>query len=529
MLLILAISFADLPALLALLPPNSNQSTGSRRGTCHIPTMSSSAVTLLDLSHAIGQQASSAKVASSPASSQSSGADPSASSSAADLLKQSGGPAIIALPDPVSTDGEERDYLVVPSTNDGKDNCCDIFEVQSLTGPSKYGSFFVGPRVVSDGGLRVATRVDPLFFVLAAVEAKSKQQQAANTNANNSDPNKSQSAMGGNSKWQPLDQLLADVHPCVREALRNSTSNADLTPEKVLDKQMRHLFLYTDAYGDDLPFYKFDEKLARKWLRAKFDRSLGAARASILREKLREDKAKSEASKLGGGGGAFSSAFNMGDDDDEEVATKPVVSQSPSCSQTSAATSSASSPTAGGANASIAMLSPEDETRARISALQLVCEYLPDAWRAKLMEEVEMTEEQLLGPRGKKRKAASPEASKASSMVDEDDVGASMCFDDDEDLTAPPSSSSSNKWADNGNSAADRMLQITRGVDGCGGAAGSTANVMMDDEEREKLKKKEEKLNAKSHGLKKLAKVNTKGMKSLSSFFGGGPKKKKKV
>ena len=491
-------------------------------------TMSSSAVTLLDLSHAIGQQASSAKVASSPASS-SSAAEPSASSSsinAADLLKQSGGPAIIALPDPVSTDGEERDYLVVPSTNDGMDNCCDIFEVQSLTGPSKYGSFFVGPRVVSDGNLRVATRVDPLFFVLAAVEAKSKQ-QAANTSTN-SDPNKSQSAMGGNSKWQPLDQLLADVHPCVREALRNASSNADLTPEKVLDKQMRHLFLYTDAYGDDLPFYKFDEKLARKWLRAKFDRSLGAARASILREKLREHKAKSEASKLGGGGGAFSSAFNMGDDDDEEVATKPVVSQSPSCSQTSAATSSASSPTAGGANASIAMLSPEDETRARISALQLVCEYLPDAWRAKLMEEVEMTEEQLLGPRGKKRKAASPETSKASS-VDEDDVGASMCFDDDEDLTAPPSSSSSNKWADNGNSAADRMLQITRGVDGCGGAAGSTANVLMDDEEREKLKKKEEKLNAKSHGLKKLAKVNTKGMKSLSSFFGGGPKKKKKV
>ena len=97
--------------------------------------------------------------------------------------------------------------------------------------------------------------------------------------------------------------------------------------------------------------------------------------------------------------------------------------------------------------------------------------------------------------------------------------------DDDEDLTAPPSS---NKWADSGNSAADRMLQITRGIDGCGGAAGSAANVMMDDDEREALKKKEEKRNAKSHGLKKLAKVNTKGMKSLSSFF-GGPKKKKKV
>ena len=144
------------------------------------------------------------------------------------------------------------------------------------------------------------------------------------------------------------------------------------------------------------------------------------------------------------------------------------------------------------------------------------------------MEEVEMTEEQLFGARGKKRKATTPGAS-TTAEADDDDVGANMCFDDDdEDLTAPPSSSSSNKWAHSGNSAADRMLQITRGVDGCGGAAGSAANVMMDDDEREALRKKEEKRNAKSHGLKKLAKVNTKGMKSLGSFF-GGPKKKKKV
>ena len=35
-------------------------------------------------------------------------------------------------------------------------------------------------------------------------------------------------------------------------------------------------------------------------------------------------------------------------------------------------------------------------------------------------------------------------------------------------------------------------------------------------------------LNAQSVGLKKLAKVNTKGMKSLSSFFGAGTKKVKK-
>jgi hypothetical protein len=39
---------------------------------------------------------------------------------------------------------------------------------------------------------------------------------------------------------------------------------------------------------------------------------------------------------------------------------------------------------------------------------------------------------------------------------------------------------------------------------------------------------KKEVQNAQSVGLKKLAKVNTKGMKSLSSFFGAGAKKVKK-
>jgi hypothetical protein len=39
---------------------------------------------------------------------------------------------------------------------------------------------------------------------------------------------------------------------------------------------------------------------------------------------------------------------------------------------------------------------------------------------------------------------------------------------------------------------------------------------------------RKEVLNAQSVGLKKLAKVNTKGMKSLSSFFGAGTKKVKK-
>ena len=480
----------------------------------------SAAVTLIDLRHASKQQATSAhvQVASSPTNSNDASgeaAQQSASASSGTDLLTSSVPSIVSLPDP--SNGDERDYLVIPTDNTTKHRssadpaanaarAVDIYEVQSCTGPSKYGSYFVGSRVVSDGALRVATRVDPLFFVLAAVEAKTKQ----DVDNAGSDPNKAKNG----PRWQPLNQLLADVAPSVIDALRNASTNASLSPEQIIDKQMRNLFHMTDQYGDDFMLYKFDEKLALGWLTAKYDRGLHAAKASILRALLRDEVEKTEAAKLGGGGGAFSSAFNMGDDEDdekEEDAKAVAITQSSPSSQGSTASSS---PTSFDGAGDVAMLSKEDEARARVAALQLVCEYLSDGWRNKLMEELSMTEEDLLGPRGKKRKAA------PSTNEDDNDR---IDLDADEDMTKPPS-----KW-DSGNDAGDKLQQIARGVDGCGGAAGSANAVMMDEEEREKAKKKEEKLNAKSVGLKKLAKVNTKGMKSLSSFFGGAAKKKKRA
>jgi hypothetical protein len=66
---------------------------------------------------------------------------------------------------------------------------------------------------------------------------------------------------------------------------------------------------------------------------------------------------------------------------------------------------------------------------------------------------------------------------------------------------------------------ADALLQYTQGIHSCGG--GKVASVTPGE-------MKKEVLNAQSVGLKKLAKVNTRGMKSLSSFFGAGKKKVKK-
>ena len=67
---------------------------------------------------------------------------------------------------------------------------------------------------------------------------------------------------------------------------------------------------------------------------------------------------------------------------------------------------------------------------------------------------------------------------------------------------------------------ADALLQYTQGSSSSGGKASSSSDGVTSG-------KKSTVQDAKSVGLKKLAKVNTKGMKSLSSFFGAGGKTKK--
>mmetsp|Transcript_18941 Transcript_18941/g.33317 ORF Transcript_18941/g.33317 Transcript_18941/m.33317 type:complete len:102 (+) Transcript_18941:148-453(+) len=83
--------------------------------------------------------------------------------------------------------------------------------------------------------------------------------------------------------------------------------------------------------------------------------------------------------------------------------------------------------------------------------------------------------------------------------------------DGEETTTTKGEKRSRSSWEGNiGQEDADALLQYT---------VGGSGKVITPGEKKEVL-------NAQSVGLKRLAKVNTKGMKSMSSFFGASKKKK---
>lgn len=139
---------------------------------------------------------------------------------------------------------EESDFILL-TTNDDKHH---IYEVQSME--TKYGSYFLGSHVLNHGSLYVATRMDPLFFVLSALSSSSS-----------------------SSKWQPLDQL--EIPDTIRILITN-------------DKQYRHLCLVNNQLGDDMLLYKLSEERVLSWLTRKQERVYQVLRDEALTHKVAE-------------------------------------------------------------------------------------------------------------------------------------------------------------------------------------------------------------------------------------------------
>eukprot|EP00956_Cyclotella_meneghiniana_P036585 scaffold127606_cov73-Cyclotella_meneghiniana.AAC.2 len=313
-----------------------------------------------------------------------------------------------------------REYLIIDR---------DIYEIQS-TAPNngKYASYMIGSRFISNPDLFVVSRVDPLFFVLDYLESVS---------SNNADD-------GGGGKWQPFDQLFKDISPHVLTAL-----NMNLSVSTIQEMgQLAHLLDASDVFGDDI-VCKFNDDKAMTWLNAKYQRSLLVLRARKLDKKRRlaERKASGEY-------GAFSSSFVL-DEGKKEKTEK-------------------------NGNNGVEMSLNEEENRAvQVSALQLLSEYLPTSWRAKLAKSLNLTEQET--------KKSTP--------------------------TTSGEKRPRSKWEGAiGQTDADDLLCLATGQSKEG-----MANSVTPVENSVK--------NAQSVGLKRLAKVNTKGMKSLTSFFGGKKKK----
>ncbi|KAL7547834.1 hypothetical protein ACHAWF_011109 [Thalassiosira exigua] len=263
-------------------------------------------------------------------------------------------------------------------------------------------------------------------------------------------------------KWQPWDQALGDMPAPVLRAL-------DLNPNLTMHGtdgvgQLGHLVEMSDMCGDDLILCKFSEERALEWLVAKYERSVTALRKR-LEEKKRRCAGQSNESQ--GESGAFSSSFTLADDE-----SKPHDKEKNDS----------------GRGADLAP-SKEEERSVKVGALQLICDYIPTEWKRKLSKEVGLTEEDWMG---KKKTKSSGKESNASGVK-----------------------RSREAWEGSiGQEDADALLQYTTG------GGGKSASVITPGDKKNNVQ------NAQSVGLKKLAKVNTKGMKSLASFFGASKKKK---
>lgn len=153
-----------------------------------------------------------------------------------------------------------------------------IYEMQKIT--AKYSSHFVGSLVLKNGDLNVATRVDPLWFVLESLSSSKRQQQ-----------------------WQPYQQL--DIPETVLKVLSNN--------KKI--KQLEHFCRVNSQLGteEDMLLYKFDQERVLKWLELRQKRVHAVLEAEILNNKERKKNSGIVSSK--------SQGFNLLED---EETTAPV-------------------------------------------------------------------------------------------------------------------------------------------------------------------------------------------------------------
>lgn len=411
--------------------------------------------------------------------------------------------AIVPLPDPST--GIQRQYVSVDS---------HIYEVQSLplAKSPNYSSFFVGSStVVSNPHLHLVHRVDPLFFLLP----KFKPTDNAATTTN---------------KWQPWNQLVQTY------AIPESVLAA--IPPPTLEKQLNHLFQVSDQFGDDLILYKFKEEKVLHWLKLKMDRIASTLKESLPPGGDLEDVEKSDEA---GATGAFSASFRLSNRNDgsdgngDETGGNSIRSDEKDDPDTQPNVAISDSQPSQSQQKQHEKQRQED-IYLKHSAVQILCEYLSPSWQTLFLQSVQMTEDDVLSSAviAKKRRREKLLQSEDDDVTTQDSaiVGSTDSTtpsDDDDDKTSKDPSTQSGRdvhpsmvtpprRSGDGEkvlSEADKLLQYTMGV----GSAGGKGNGSMADGVK--------KVNAaKSFGLKRLAKVNTKGMKSMTSFFGAGVKKK---
>ena len=227
--------------------------------------------------------------------------------------------------------------------------------------------------------------------------------------------------------------------------------------------------MVNDSYGDDMILYKFQKVKALEWLTKKMTRVESFLKKQLL---LQKDKAEVQEEE---NGGAFSSSFRLANRVDREEGA------------------SRTTPEKGGKEDELSSI---EEAFVRKSAAQIVCEYLSDSWQMEFLKVISLTRDDL-----SKQKKKAVSAPTSTPMSDKDTFA---------EVTPPPTAQK-RPFGESKMSEADKLMQYTMG-------SGESSSA---DKNAKKRKEAE-----KSVGLKRLSKVNTKGMKSMTSFFGAKAKKK---
>lgn len=298
---------------------------------------------------------------------------------------------------------EPQDYLFLPST---PTKAATILQIQSLDKP--YGSFMVGSRVVSNGALHVATRVDPLYFVLHQLSMMVDTPM---------------------TKWQPLDQL--DIPCTIHQCLSSS-------------QQYLHLCTSNHQLGD-MVLYKFQEARALAWLTRKYNAAKSVLERQLLTQKQHFQQQRSD------GGGAFIKSFHCVEEE------APLV-----------------------LSAVDRLYSNAEQRTLEYEACQVVCDHLSPEWSTKFVQHLNLPVSIV------SMKTSETATSRGTSG------------------TTPKRS-----WEGMvGSNTQQELEEMTMGA------------VVVSVEKAKHAAIVQKKFKAQSSGLKQLAKVKTKGMKSMSSFFG---------
>jgi hypothetical protein len=424
---------------------------------------------------------------------------------------------LISLPDPANDNDDThslRDYILIVSSPSRSQEqnaimgasqqqssslpLLEIHEIQSVLPHSsgKYASYFVGSRIISNPQLHVSTRVDPLFFVLAHFHRIITMRRTEMKSGRRAEEEEEQISLL-TKNWQPWDQLLDGLPSPVLRALHLDPNNLNISSIYEVG-QLAHILDVSDMCGDDLILCKFSEERSMQWLLAKFLRSVKALRVRLQqqhemrrREAEKEKVLNSRRQGEGKGLGAYSSSFVVAAEEEEKEngngfeETKIKETEKGEVIMDSTAT-----------------LTNEEEHKLKVAGLQLICDYIPTEWRTKLCKEVGLDDMDWMVGEKKKQFSTSSTTSEDSNTTGIGEKKRSRAA-----------------WEGTiGQDDADALLHYTQGN---GNGKSSTSSIGVAHGKKSSVQE------AKSVGLKKLAKVNTRGMKSLSSFFGAGGKTKK--